>query len=199
LADYIARMEQQSPVPVPETVGSLWTDTGTFSNFAADYKAMHVGDLITIVVAQGLSASNTAAVSTSRTLNANSGITALAGKLNTGGVQQLFSANSASALNGKSQGSTSSSLTDTLSGRVMAVLPTGTLVIEAERQLTMNNEKQTIVLRGLVRRGDIDPTGAVPSNAIANLELELKGKGVLSDGVRPPNPLVRAILWLVGF
>ena len=31
---------------------------------------------------------------------------------------------------------------------------------------------------------------------LSNLEVELKGKGVVSDATRPPNPLVRAILWL---
>ncbi len=199
LADYIARMQQQTPVPVHASSGSLWSDDGMFSTFTADYKAMHVGDLVTIVVAQGITASNAATVSTARTLTASSGVSALPGKLKTTGVQELFSPNSSSALAGKSQGSTTSSLSTTLAGRVMAVLPSGILVVEAERQLTMNNEKQTILLRGLVRRGDIDPAGAVPSNAIGNLELELKGKGVLSDGVRPPNPLVRGSLWLVGF
>jgi flagellar L-ring protein precursor FlgH len=63
----------------------------------------------------------------------------------------------------------------------------------------MNNERQTILLRGLVRPGDISPNNVVESNSIANLELELKGKGVLSDGTRPPNPLVRWILRIVGF
>ena len=73
------------------------------------------------------------------------------------------------------------------------------MVVEAERQLTMNNEKQTILVRGLVRPGDITPVGTVLSNQVGNLELELKGKGVLSDGVRPPNALIRGLLWLVGF
>src|SRR5579871_18562 len=160
---------------------------------------MRAGDLITIVVSQGTTANNAATVSTARTFNANSGISALPGKLRTGGVQQLFSPQSSQTLSGKSQGATSSSLSTTLAGRVVAVLPSRAMVIEAERQLTMNNEKQTILLRGLVRQGDIAPDGSVPSNRIANLELELKGKGVLSDGTRPPNPLVRALLKIVGF
>jgi len=79
------------------------------------------------------------------------------------------------------------------------VLPNGALVIEAERQLTMNNERPVLLLRGLVRPGDIGPNNAVPSNAIANLELELKGKGVISEGNRPPNAVVRIILRIVGF
>jgi flagellar L-ring protein FlgH len=198
-AAYIERMKQQSPDLSHESIGSLWTDDGRFANLSADYKAMHVGDLITIVVAQGTKASSTAAVSTARNLTASSGITALPGQLSTAGVANLFSPFSNAALSGKSQGSTTSALNDTLAGRVIAVLPSGVMVIEAERQLTMNNERQTIVVRGLVRPGDVAPNDTVLSNQVANLELELKGKGVLSDGVRPPNALIRGLLWLVGF
>jgi len=199
LTQYVQRMQQQSPDLSHATVGSLWTDNGRFADMNSDYKAMHVGDLVTIVVAQGTTANNANTVSTARTFNASSGITALAGHLKTSGVQQIFSPQSSQTLSGKSQGSTTSSLNTTLAGRVVAVLPSRALVIEAERQLTMNNEKQTIMLRGLVRPGDIAPDGSVPSNYIANLELELKGKGVLSDGTRPPNALVRALLKIVGF
>jgi flagellar L-ring protein FlgH len=199
LSQYVQRMQQQSPDLSHATVGSLWTDNGRFADMNSDYKAMHVGDLVTIVVAQGTTANNANTVSTARTFNASSGITALAGHLKTSGVQQIFSPQSSQTLSGKSQGSTTSSLNTTLAGRVVAVLPSRALVIEAERQLTMNNEKQTIMLRGLVRPGDIAPDGSVPSNYIANLELELKGKGVLSDGTRPPNALVRALLKIVGF
>lgn len=198
-AEYIERMKQQSPDLSHATPGSLWTDNGRFANLSADYKAMHVGDLITIVVAQGTTANNTASVATARSLSASSGITALPGKLKTTGVASLFSPNSTATLSGKSQGSTTSTLNDTLAGRVVAVLPSGVMVVEAERQLTMNNERQTILMRGLVRPGDVTPNGTVQSNLVANLELELKGKGVLSDGVRPPNALVRGLLWLVGF
>jgi flagellar L-ring protein FlgH len=114
-------------------------------------------------------------------------------------VASLFSPSSAYSLAGKGQAATTSSLTTSLAGRVVAVLASGALVIEAERELTMNNERQTVLLRGLVRPGDVASNGAVASNAIANLELELKGKGVISEGNRPPNIIVRAILRVVGF
>jgi len=199
LSQYVERMLQQGPDLTHATLGSLWTDNGRLAGMNTDYKAMHVGDLITIVVAHGTTANNANSVSTARTFNASSGISGLAGHLKTSGVQQIFSPQSSATLSGKSQGATTSSLNTTLAGRVVAVLPSTAMVIEAERQLTMNNEKQTIILRGMVRPGDIAPDGSVQSNVIANLELELKGKGVLSDGTRPPNPLVRALLRIVGF
>jgi flagellar L-ring protein precursor FlgH len=199
LSHYIERMQQQNPDLTHATLGSLWTDNGRLVDMNADYKARHVGDLITIVVAQGTTANNANSVSTARTFNASSGISGLAGHLKTSGVEQIFSPQSSATLSGKSQGSTTSTLNTTFAGRIVAVLPSTAMVIEAERQLTMNNEKQTILLRGLVRPGDIAPDGSVQSNFIANLELELKGKGVLSDGTRPPNLIVRALLRIVGF
>jgi flagellar L-ring protein precursor FlgH len=63
----------------------------------------------------------------------------------------------------------------------------------------MNNEKQTIVLRGVVRRGDIGPNNTVASDAVGDLELEIKGKGVISDGVRQPNRVLRTILHFLDF
>ena len=65
--------------------------------------------------------------------------------------------------------------------------------------INMNNEKQTILLRGVVRPADIGPSNTVASNTIGGLELEIKGKGVISDGVRPPHPILRAILRILNF
>ncbi len=169
-------------------LGSLWIDTGRLANMVADYKASRVGDLVTISVAQNLSATSAGNVSTNRTFSASSGITALPGQLKTTGVANLFSPNSAQALSGKAQATSQTSLSTTLTGRVAAVLPTGTLVVEAERQITMNNQHETVILRGLVRPGDLDATNTVASNNVGNLEVEVKGKGIVSEGTRPPNP-----------
>lgn len=199
LDDYLQRMRQTPLAPNPSSLGSLWVDGGRLADVSSDYKARHVGDLITITVVQNITATNAGSVSSQRNLSASSGISALPGQLKTAGVASLFSPTSAYSLAGKGQAATSSSLTTSLAGRVVAVMPNGALVIEAERKLTMNNERQTLLLRGMVRPGDVAPDGTVASNAIANLELELKGKGVISEGNRPPNPVIRAILRVLNF
>ena len=199
LDQYLHRMQQSALVARVPSTGSLWMDSGRLADLGADYKARHVGDLITITVIQNITATSAGSVSSTRNLSASSGISALPAQLKTANVASLFSPTSAYSLAGKGQAATTSSLTTSLAGRVGAVLASGALVIEAERELTMNNERQTVLLRGLVRPGDVGPNGAVASNAIANLELELKGKGVISEGNRPPNIIVRAILRIVGF
>ncbi len=199
LEQYLQRMEQVPLLPGTPSAGSLWADGGRLTDVSSDYKARHVGDLITISVVQNITATNAGSVSAQRNMSASSGITALPGQLKTTGVANLFSPNSAYSLAGKGQAATTSSLTTSLAGRVVAVLPGGALVIEAERKLTMNNERQTLLLRGMVRPGDIGPGDTVASNAIANLELELKGKGVISEGNRQPNAIMRAILRVLNF
>lgn len=199
LDKYLARIQTTQPVASTLSLGSIWVDSGAMASLSADYKARNVGDTIEIVVAQGLTSTNANAVSTARTFSANSGITALPGKLKTAGVANLIGLNSSEALSGKGQASTATTVTTTLAGRVVAVLTSGNLVIEAERIINMNHEKQTILLRGVVRRGDIGPNNTVASDAVGDLELEIKGKGVISDGVRPPHPILRAILNFLDF
>jgi flagellar L-ring protein FlgH len=199
LADYIQRVTAKTPDPSPMTLGSLWNDNGRLANMVADYKASRVGDLVTISIAQNLSASNADNVSTNRAFSASSGITALPGQLKTAGVANLFSPSSTQVLTGKAQATSQTSLTTTLTGRVAAVLPSGTLVVEAERQITMDNQHETVILRGLVRPGDLDATNTVVSNSVGDLEVEVKGKGVTSEGVRPPNPVMKWLLRVFGF
>jgi len=199
LAKYLARVQMAQPAAPTLSTGSIWVDSGRMAALSADYKAMVVGDLITITVVQDVTSSNAGAVSTARTLNTSSGITSLPGKLKVGGVANLLGLNSSETLSGKGQASSATSVTTTLAGRVVAVLASGNLVVEAERIINMNHEKQNIVLRGVVRRGDIGPNNTVASNTIGDLELEIKGKGVISDGVRPPHPLLRAILRILDF
>lgn len=199
LAEYIQRVSASAPESAPSSAGSLWKDSGRLANMVADYKASRVGDLVTISVAQNLSASSTGKVSTNRSFSANSGITALPGQLKTAGVANLFSPSSNQVLSGKAQATSQTSLSTTLTGKIVAVLPTGTLVVEAERQITMNNQHETVILRGLVRPGDLDATNTVASNHVGDLEVEVKGKGVISEGTRPPNPILKWILRIVGF
>jgi flagellar L-ring protein precursor FlgH len=199
LAEYIQRVSAKAPDQSSSTPGSLWNDSGRLANMVSDYKAARIGDLVTISVAQNLSASSTGNVSSNRSFSANSGITALPGQLKTAGVANLFSPYSAQVLSGKAQATSQTSLSTMLTGRVAAVLPSGTLVVEAERQITMNNQHETVILRGLVRPGDLDAANTVASNHVGDLEVEVKGKGIVSEGTRPPNPIIKWILRVLGF
>jgi len=111
----------------------------------------------------------------------------------------LYAMNSNSNLKGTGTANSQSLLQTSVAGRVVAVLPNGNLVIEAERQISFNQQSQTVVLRGLVRPGDIGTDDSVLSTYVSDLELELKGKGVVTDATRQPNLFTRLLMRLLNW
>jgi flagellar L-ring protein precursor FlgH len=114
-------------------------------------------------------------------------------------LNPLFNANSATQLQGKGSTDSNTTFQTTLTGRVIAVLPSGNLVVEAERKIFMNNQHEDVTVRGVVRPGDIGPNNTVASASLSSLEIEMKGKGIIADSTRPLNPITKALLWLIGF
>lgn len=199
-ADYLARLhEQYMPPPEARTVGSLWSAANTLGDLSSDYKARNVNDLIVVQVSVQTSAAQSGNVNSQRQFNTASGITGLVGNVATGAVNPLFNANSATTLKGQGATSSNTTFSTSLTGQIIAVLANGNMVIEAQRQIAMNNQHEDLIIRGIVRPGDISSANTVASSSISNLEIEMKGKGIISDSVRPPNVITRAILWLFGF
>lgn len=199
-ADYLARVQQQQMTSTESTTtGSLWVSGGRMTDLSSDYKATHLNDIIIITVAQQTVAEATGATTTSRAVTANSAITNLPGKLNTGGLNPLLGANSATSLKGQGDTSSSSKLQTSLAGQVIAVLPNGNLVVEAQRQVLLNHEKETAIVRGVVRPGDIGPDNSVISTSLSNLEIELKGKGVVTEATRPPSLVMKLLQKILTF
>lgn len=197
---YISNLEQQPGAqPVTRTLGSLWSPSAPLGNLSADIRARGLNDTITIVVALQTSAQSNGNLTSQRSFTTQSGITGLVAQLSTKNLNPLLAANSSTQLQGKGQTEADSQLTTTLTGRVIAVLPNGNLVVEAQRQVYMNNQHETIIVRGVVQPADITANNAVLSTAMGSLQIEMKGKGIISDSTRPPNPITRAILWLFGF
>jgi flagellar L-ring protein precursor FlgH len=199
-AAYIARVQQQEEhALIPTTMGSLWVAGGAYNELSADYKARNVRDTLTLVVLEQTSAQSTGDVNSQRSFSTSSAITALPGKLSTNGVNPLFGATSATQLQGKGETSAGSNLTTTVTGHVIALLPNGNLIVEAERHVLINSQHETMLVRGVLRPGDIGPNNTVASTSLSNLEIELKGKGVVTDSIARPNPIMRTLLWLIGW
>ena len=195
---YIARVRAESAAEA-RTPGSIWIDDGQLTRLNTDVKATHENDPISVVVVESLSASTDGTVKNSRSSNANSQVSALLGKISAGNaLNSLVNQASSDGLNAQGQSVTDSSLTTTLGGEVEAVLPNGMLVIQAVRQVSFNQQTELIRLRGLVRPADINARNQVLSTDIANLELEVVGKGIINDYTHRPNAVVRFIeKWLV--
>jgi flagellar L-ring protein precursor FlgH len=184
----------------PSTPGSLWVAQGAMADLASDYKAHNLNDLIIIRIVEQTTSDTTGNLQGQRKFQANSSVGSLFGQLKAANnLQNLLTANSGHQLQGQADSSSSNSLNTVLAGRVVQVLPNGTLVIEASHEIEMNGQKHMYAVRGFVRPGDIAADNSVLSTQIGDLQVALKGKGVVSDFTRGPNPVVRTILRLLSF
>jgi flagellar L-ring protein precursor FlgH len=196
---YLKRARDMN-LPAPSTLGSLWVRSGPLASMSTDYKARNPGDLVVIHLLDSFTAATNGENKQTRAFSTNSAITGLVGTIGAKNrLQNLFNANSATNLDGKGQSTLSSNVQLNLAAQVLEVLPNGVLVVQAARDITVGNDRQTVLLRGLVRPGDLAPDNSVPSTAISNLEVEIKGKGAVADASRQPNIVVRLLLRIFSF
>lgn len=184
---------------VPEN-GSIWFPAARYANLASDLRARNVDDVVTILVQESASAVSTGQSKTSRASSAQASVTSLAGpKAATGALANLLNTNSTQALDGEGTTSRQTTLTTTISARVTHVLINGNLVVEGTKNLNVNAENQVITVRGVIRPIDLDTTNSVLSARLADMELQVNGKGIVNDAIRRPNFLYRLILGLLPF
>ena len=60
-------------------------------------------------------------------------------------------------------------------------MPNSNMVVESRKEVVVNNEKQIVVLRGIVRPDDISTTNTIISTYVADAQIYLVGDGVLAD------------------
>jgi len=199
LDKYTVEAEKQALSATPSP-GAIWTPIAQFADVARDLKASQVNDLVTIIVSESASAVSSGATQTSRKSSASASVTSLAGpKAPAGALANLLKSSGDQELNGSGTTSRQTSITTTMSARVVGVLPNGYLVLEGTKDVQVNSEFQTIVVRGVVRPADLAPDNSVPSSRLAQVEIKLNGKGVVGDAIKRPNILYRILLGLLPF
>ncbi len=186
LEQYIREAEASQPA-LATTQGSLYNPQFGNSFLFTDLKARHVNDLITISVVESTSAESSANAQTNRSSSVALGAPNLFGAEGiTSKVpfDKLVTTNSGQQFKGDGSTQRSGSVSTTLSGHVKDVLPNGNMVIEAVKEVKVNNERQVLRLFGVVRPMDVAPNNVVSSAAISNLLLQVDGKGELSDSIK---------------
>jgi flagellar L-ring protein precursor FlgH len=180
--------------------GSLFQPGGRLSDLARDPRAYQLDELVTIVVSDRASAIARGATATTRKQDARNSVTALAGRLSpAGGLANLAALGGEAKLDGQGQTTRETQLTTTLAARVTHVLPNGNLVLEGLKEISVNSERQMVVVRGVCRPQDLSPGNLIRSERLAMLEVRIHGKGVVEDAIRRPFFLYRVLMGLLPF
>ena len=184
--------------------GSLWRDGLTDERgMFADKRAKRVGDIVTVIVQETASVSNSVRLKTDKEAK-SSVIGAASSVLNqflgnipnhllTKEVQKNLPAGvtlpspPAQVVNGSNDYSGGGDIknTQTIATRcavqVIDTLPNGNLVLEGLRQVSFSKERQFASFRGIVRAYDIGPDNTVLSSNIADARIEIVSEGTLTE------------------
>ena len=177
------------PAPAPRTEGSLFTDDARF-NLYSDVTAKSLGDIVTINIVETSKASKQAKTSLGRDSKLSGSVTSLLGYEDKLGLPKAFDPTSAlstafsSDFSGTGNTSRTESMTAQVSARVIKILPNGNLVLRGSREISLNNERQLMVIMGIVRPEDISPTNEVQSTYLADARIDYSGQGDLTRAQR---------------
>jgi flagellar L-ring protein precursor FlgH len=197
---YVKDAMQRDAATEGNASGSLWSPSSRLADLGRDLRASQVDDLVTVVVAENASAVSTGTVKTARTSSANNSVASLAGvKSATGALANLANVSGSSALDGQGTTTRTTTLSTTLTARVTRQLPNGYLVVEGSKVVFVNGERQTVTIRGVIRSADLAADNSIQSNRLAQMEVDIDGKGVVNDSIHRPMFLYRLLLGLLPF
>lgn len=199
---YVYKEEKTSP----PAVNSLWSDR---SSLFEDTKARRLNDLVTIRVVENITSQSTADTKTSRDSSADFGVTDFFGLSTDFNIQNLpllkdyykgpgaafapsVKGSGQSDFQGKGDTKREGKLLGTITAKVVEVMPNGNLVVASRKDIVINNEKQILVLTGMIRPEDIATDNTILSNKVADAEIYYVGDGVIQDKQKP-GWLVRAL------
>lgn len=163
---------------------------GNFTPLVADRRGMKVGDIVTIVVVENSSASNSADLSSDKSYSAGAEFSTITPARREGGQFSLRD-----GADGRGRLQASGKLVAQLSVQVQQVLFNGDLLVRGDQEINLNGEKTRISIEGLLRPTDITGGNVALSTRLANARIEYIGDGYLSDRARP-GLIARVFNWL---
>lgn len=177
---------------IKSATNSLWVERASLYE---DTRARRLNDLVTIRVIETIAGSGKADTVTTRKSEIDAGVDTIFGIPNDLNFKNLFgrgntfSPSVKGAMQNEFQGTGETNregrLIGTITAKVVEVMPNGNLIIESRKDITINNEKQILVLRGMIRTEDVAVDNTVLSNKVADAEIFFVGDGVLQEKQKP--------------
>ena len=157
--------------------------TNVFSLYT-DHRAMQKDDILTVLIVENAKAGSQSSTNTKK--RNSFGVDNIKGS----GLLRFvpaFGVNGETDVGYDGKGGTSreGNLVAKISARVVEVLDNGNLVINGNKIVEINNEKEIIKISGVVRPQDIESNNTIYSSSISDAQITYSGKGVASTGRRP--------------
>ena len=182
-----APVEPVAEAPAPAANGAIF-QAASYRPLFEDRRARLVGDTVTVVIVERISASQKSTSTIDKTGKVDASISALPGISSKAFARGTITGSSNSAFEGSGATQNSNDFTGTITATVARVLPNGHLVISGEKQIGVNDNVDVLRFSGQVDPRSIQAGNSVPSTQVANVRLEQRGRG--------PQAEAQAVGWL---
>jgi len=148
-----------------------------------DRRPRNIGDTLTIVLQENVSASKSSSSNASRKASSNFGLSAtprlLSGLL--GGDKTNFDGSGGNDFNGKGGATANNTFTGTITVTVEKVLANSNLKVVGEKQIAINQGTEFIRFSGVVNPRTITASNSVVSTSVADARIEYVGNGYINE------------------
>ncbi|MDD2449286.1 MAG: flagellar basal body L-ring protein FlgH [Sulfurimonas sp.] len=154
----------------------------------SDHKAMHVNDIVRVVISENAKSSSNAAKDLSKEDSSNLGggtfvaggdnaaVSSYANKLN--GLTNIgFTGASGSNFAGSGSATKNASFTTTVTARIVKVMQNGNYFISGKREILVDDQKQIIQISGVIRPYDIDQHNKIDSAQMSEAKILYRTQG----------------------
>lgn len=183
------------PPAVARTDGSLWPGEGRSSILFADNRARYVNDIVTITVNESAEGTKDVTTKTSNKSDNSAAIKAFLGLPLNLGIKNLvglgtaldpsYETTKSNSYDGSGSTTRKGELKASISTRVVDLFPNGNLRIAGKREVVINNERQILILTGVIRPEDIQASNTIQSTYVADAKIILTGQGVAQEKQHP--------------
>ncbi|MDR1650851.1 MAG: flagellar basal body L-ring protein FlgH [Synergistaceae bacterium] len=183
----ILTMTMTAPAAGTAFADSLWQDS---SSLFSDRKARMIGDIVMVQVSERFT--DTDQGKTDSTKDTDEDIKAGFGILS---FLRAFGFGSSSSMSGSTKIERNKKVNMLVSCIVTDVMPNGNMVIHGERSMVSGAERMNVRYSGVVRPQDVAHNNVVDSSRVANAEMIVNGKGIITRTQRPGiiNQILQAI------
>ena len=182
-----ATTAQPVPGPVPVANGSIFQSAQPvnygYQPLFEDRRPRNVGDTLTIVLQENVSASKSSSANASRDGKASFGVDTTPRYLEGlfGNARADLGASGSNSFGGKGGANASNTFSGTLTVTVDQVLINGNLHVVGEKQIAINQGTEFIRFSGVVNPRTISGSNSVPSTQVADARIEYVGNGYINE------------------
>jgi len=174
--------EVATPPPV-QANGAIYQPSVAYTPFFEDLRPRQVGDILTIVLREEVSASKNSSSNISRSGSASLAPDQLPDGLDSLG-KYAFDLSGESDFSGGGGSEANNTLTGTITVTVAEVYPNGNLRVTGEKQIAINQGKEFVRFSGVVNPRNVDGQNSVLSTQVADAHIEYVGEGYINEAQR---------------